>query len=70
MASEDKKGIKQKKKDISSLFLLESSSRRGENRFRKKKRGFLERKIQLFSRFPGVWTVGSRRAKKQSCSTL
>ena len=26
--------------------------------------------MKLFSRFPGIWTVGSRRAKKQSCSTL
>ena len=26
--------------------------------------------MQLLSRFPGVRTVGSRRAKKQSCYTL
>ena len=26
--------------------------------------------MKLFSRFPGIWTVGSCRAKKQSCSTL
>ena len=26
--------------------------------------------MQLLSGFPGVRTVGSRRAKKQSCSTL
>ena len=26
--------------------------------------------MQLLSRFPGVRTVGSCRAKKQSCSTL
>ena len=26
--------------------------------------------MQLFSRFPGIRTIGSRRAKKQSCSTL
>ena len=26
--------------------------------------------MQLLSRFPGVQTVGSRRAKKQSCFTL
>ena len=25
--------------------------------------------MQLLSRFPGFWNVGSRRAKKQSCST-
>ena len=29
-----------------------------------------ERKLQLPYRFSGFWTVGSRRAKKQSCSTL
>ena len=26
--------------------------------------------MQLISRFPDVRTIGSRRAKKQSCSTL
>ena len=25
--------------------------------------------MKLLSRFPGFWTIGSRRAKKQSCST-
>ena len=30
--------------------------------------GFLERVVQLLSRISGVRTVGSLRAKKQSCS--
>ena len=34
-----------------------------------KMEGFIREKVQLLSRFPDFLTVGSLRAKKQSCST-
>ena len=34
-----------------------------------RKSDFLREKVQLLSRFLGFWTFGSRRAKRQSCST-
>ena len=64
MASE---GIKQKRKDkFSLLFAGIPQWESGEHIL--KKSGFLEKESQLLSRFPGVQTVGFRRAKKQSCS--
>ena len=57
------------KEDISSPFgLVSVVGEKGEQIF--ENGGFLERESATRSRFPRVRTVESRRAKKQSCSTL
>ena len=63
----DKRRIKQKEKELSSP-LAGTCSEGGGGGLRKS--NSRERKLQLISRFPDFRTVGSRRAKKQSCSTL
>ena len=55
--------IIEKKKNKSTLSSpLAKTCSRGENQF-------LEKESVTLSRFPGYRTVGSRRSKKQSCST-
>ena len=53
-----------REKNIFLFFLGDGIRQWRENKI------FQRERVQLFSRFPGVWTVGSRRSKRQSCSTL
>ena len=62
MASErTKRKLNEKKKTYSSPFFGLVRAEEGRNRIYREK-------VQLLSRFPGDWTVGFQRGKKQSYS--